>query len=499
MLAFGAQAAMAEGFGGPSYRGATATQSAFGNPTGSKPESKLWVQDGRWWAVMWDNVSGSYHIYWLDPQGADGGTWNDTGVVVDERRTSRQDVLSDGVRLYIASHRFSGTSEVAGSQAVLRRFIYNPSTRKYSLAASGVINNVRSETLVIAKDSANVLWATWTQGPNAGPRDVMVSHSGNGGENWSNPTKLGTAPTDDISSVVAYGSRVGVMWNNGSFLFKSHPAGATGAWTNAETAATPTGGADDHINLKASAGVVYAAVKTGASTARLRLLVRQVGGGWTSYDISNTGGLTRPIVLLDGGQIRVFANGPSQKSGTIFEKAAGSPAGLLAAPAVPRIRQGTGTNPGMVDVTSTKQNLNNATTGLVVLASNEDASKTYWAYRQGEPASPPPPPPPPPAVNVIRGNAGNNLLIGTSGRDVIYGGRGNDRIYGRGGNDRIVGGPGRDRLVGGLGRDTMYGMRGRDTLYARDNVRDFVNGGPGRDRARRDRGVDRLRSIERII
>jgi hypothetical protein len=45
----------------------------------------------------------------------------------------------------------------------------------------------------------------------------------------------------------------------------------------------------------------------------------------------------------------------------------------------------------------------------------------------------------------------------------------------------------------------LLGGPGRDTIYARDGTRDVVEGGPGSDRARVDRGLDRLRSVERPI
>jgi hypothetical protein len=37
-----------------------------GAPTGSKPESKLWFNDGRWWASMYDGNGGDVYIWSLD-------------------------------------------------------------------------------------------------------------------------------------------------------------------------------------------------------------------------------------------------------------------------------------------------------------------------------------------------------------------------------------------------------------------------------------------------
>ena len=68
------------GFAGPSFQG------TGGPPTGEKPESKLWFNDGRWWASMYDQTSGTYHISWLNRLTS---SWVDTGVAIDNRPKSR--------------------------------------------------------------------------------------------------------------------------------------------------------------------------------------------------------------------------------------------------------------------------------------------------------------------------------------------------------------------------------------------------------------------------
>src|SRR5689334_20256531 len=51
-------------------------------PTGEKPQSKLWYNDGRWWGDMFNRNDGKYHIYWLDLVAQ---TWHDTGTIIDPR------------------------------------------------------------------------------------------------------------------------------------------------------------------------------------------------------------------------------------------------------------------------------------------------------------------------------------------------------------------------------------------------------------------------------
>src|SRR5882672_11969537 len=64
------------GYQDQSFSGASAA------PSGSKPESKLWWNDGLWWASMFDTVSQQFHIFRLN---AGCQTWIDTGVPLDTR------------------------------------------------------------------------------------------------------------------------------------------------------------------------------------------------------------------------------------------------------------------------------------------------------------------------------------------------------------------------------------------------------------------------------
>lgn len=55
-------------------------------PTESKPESKLWWNDGFWWGSLWNPTANQYHIYRLNWATQ---TWADTGTAIDDRRDSR--------------------------------------------------------------------------------------------------------------------------------------------------------------------------------------------------------------------------------------------------------------------------------------------------------------------------------------------------------------------------------------------------------------------------
>jgi hypothetical protein len=382
------------GYRGPSFAGAGVS------PSGSKPESKLWWNDGFWWASMWDAGSGSFHIFKLN---LGSQTWSDTGTQIDNRPSSRADALWDGSHLYIASHVFAtcGCSDPSlGDPARLYRYSYDSATKTYTLDIGFpvAINQTQSETLVLDKDSTGELWATWVQSGN-----VYVNRTIGGGDSaWGQPFILpGTGSTglnpDDISSVVAFGgNKIGVMWSNQSnvadsaIYFAEHADGQSDtSWTGVRTAIQGPETADDHINLKslqADNGRVFAAIKTSSGDGAnpspdaplLYLLARDPStGAWSSYPYGRVvDNHTRPIVMIDQQHrvIHMFATAPVA-SGTIYEKT--SPLDNISFPV------GLGTpfieDPSdsfLNNATSTKQNVN-STTGLVVVATNDDTG-FYW-------------------------------------------------------------------------------------------------------------------------
>ena len=178
-------------------------------PTGSKPESKLWYNDGFWWASM-RTQTGGFFIHRLDPN---TDSWVNTNVPLDPRRSSRADTLWDGTRLYVASQVFSDaatTQTGSNGEARLYRFSYNSGSHTYSLDSGFpaiIRTGWRTETLTIAKDSTGTLWATWVQ-----QNLVKVNHSTINDQTWSAPVTLPvgnqpvgvTVDSDDISTIVAF-------------------------------------------------------------------------------------------------------------------------------------------------------------------------------------------------------------------------------------------------------------------------------------------------------
>jgi PKD repeat protein len=397
------------GYEGRSYTGT-------GTPTGIKrAESVLWWNDGFWWASMWDTTSQDFHIFRLDTSTQ---TWIDTGVAIDTRANTHADALWDGTKLYVASHLFPSDESpaVSGFPSRLYRFSYDAASDTYSLDAGfpALINNYRTETLVIDKDSTGKLWATWQQ-----DNKIHVNRTVGSDSSWGTPfvlpvTAADNLTVDDNSSVIAFdGNKVGVMWSNQGasnygMWFAVHVEGAPDTtWEASRTALQGQNNADDHMNLKAltsdGSGRVYAAVKTShtsSSAPLIMLLVRDANtGDWESHVFGRASEChNRAIVQIDeeARVLHMFATGPASPNytcqtagGAIYEKT--SPLDSISFPT------GYGTvvmqdadSDRLHNVSSTKQNVN-GTTGLALLAVNGQTVR-YWHHY--DPLGGPPPPPP---------------------------------------------------------------------------------------------------------
>lgn len=105
-----------------------------GSITGSKPESKLWFNDGIWWADMYSTAVAKHRIFRLNRVAQ---TWSDGGTTLDSRAGSRSDILWHAAtgKLYVASHSYTSSSGSAGigTDGRLWRYSYNSTAKTYSL------------------------------------------------------------------------------------------------------------------------------------------------------------------------------------------------------------------------------------------------------------------------------------------------------------------------------------------------------------------------------
>jgi hypothetical protein len=364
------------------YRDVSYSASGVSAPTGEKPQSKLWHNDGQWWGALFSTASDAFNIYRLNWTTQ---TWSDTGVVIDARNSVRLDALWDGTRLYVAVHGKEGSSE----PAVVHRFSYNATTDTYTRDAGFPVTIVSNglEAGVIDKDTTGTLWFTYTRS-NA----VYVTHTSGDDLTWITPYVIPVSgasnlTSDDISSVVAYDGNIGVMWSNSNdwaMHFAYHVDGAPDSEWTRNTAVQEPEYADDHLNLKSlqtdGEGRLYAVTKTSlnASSAPLMLvLILDGNGNWQRRTFGTVAdNHTRPLLLIDreNRQLYVFAASPCCSGGVIYYKQTDLD-NVNFAPGLgtPFIQSSTDTT--INNISSTKQPLDGST-DLVAIA-GDDHTKVY--------------------------------------------------------------------------------------------------------------------------
>ena len=360
--------------------------------TGEKPESKLWWNDGFWWASMWDTSKAEYHIFRFNIQTQ---SWIDTGTPIDDRDDTKADALWDGTKLYIASHVFSESAGNASESngARLYRYSYNVEGKTYSLDSGFpvIINTAKSETLVLDKDTRGKLWITWVQS-----KDVMINCSVDGDQFWGDPFTLPVlgddTSNDDISSLIAFDGKIGVFWSNQDeeeAYFAVHNDGAAdNVWQPRETAIGAMSNiADDHLDLSTAcdqSGNIYAALKTSRDNSGepgLLVLKRDSQGVWTNHVAGLVDDdLTRAKVMVDADNqvLYIVAKGKEDGRDTINMKSASLTD--LVFPEGPGIKIIESSDDDDINnPTSTKQCLGNET-GLLVLASDKTTKNYFHNY-----------------------------------------------------------------------------------------------------------------------
>jgi hypothetical protein len=386
-----------------------------GAPTADKPQSKLWFNDGVWWAVMFKTGGNTYHIYRLNWP----NQWVDTGVVVDDRPLAHADCLWDGTHLYVAS-TLSNVETSATNQGRLYRYSYVGGAYTLDTGFPAVMMTGSIESIAIDKDTIGKLWITFTLNSK-----VYVNRSTTDDATWGTPfvvpgaTSATSLNPDDISSLVAYhdqnGASIGVLWSNhstpSSMYFTHHKDGDPDTtWQPIEQIYTATCAADDHINLKSlqadSSGAIYAAVKTSfgdsgcggnSSSPLIRLVVRKPNNSWAVTTFGTVGDdHTRPLVLLDTTNRKVYMFATSQTTcgnSIIYMKSTSMDTPDFSnqpGKGTPFISSSTYTC--INNTTSTKQTVN-ANTGLVVMAS--DKNGRVYLHNAVAIGSPPPDTTPP--------------------------------------------------------------------------------------------------------
>ena len=250
--------------------------------TGEKPQSKVWLHAGTWWAVL-PSTSLSPAGTWLwRLEGND--TWTNV-LHLSNSTSARADTKAVGNVTHILLH---------GSSPELVSVEHVPAGNTYQLwparVTSTPISLPDSETATIDIDSTGRMWLATESGSN-----VNVYYSDSPYSSFTGPITLANnINADDISVVTALpNDTVGVLWSNQTtqrFGFRAHVDGTDpNTWLADEVPASQSalnvglGMADDHLNVAVAAdATLYAAVKTSYDTAgfpRIALLIRRPTGG----------------------------------------------------------------------------------------------------------------------------------------------------------------------------------------------------------------------------
>jgi hypothetical protein len=370
-------------------------------PTADKPQSKLWFHDGRWWGVLFNASTRRFEIYGFNRATQDTNAWTSTGTVVDVRRTTQSDVKASGSKIYVVTHLKAGSSTV-DTAMTFRRFGYTPGstpgTGTWTLETSKNVSSRAVESTTIDREPTPPfrLWMTWTDSNGAGGRAVFITHTVSSDTDFVTPYVLpadsaGNLGADDISTLVASGGKIGVLYSNQAttqLQFATHVDNSDDrAWTTT-TLCSSTKCPDDHLNIKdldGANGQAYAIVKTSlndiASPASAPLIVLyHIDMGSLAFDNHTAwtvgDDVTRAITVLDKGGQDVYAFGaaPCCSGGVVYMKRASIanptfPTGL----GTPFIRSAQ--DPKINNVTSTKQSVD-STTGLLAIA-GDDSTRFY--------------------------------------------------------------------------------------------------------------------------
>ncbi len=367
------------------YRDFSYGSGTLATPTGEKPQSKLWWNDGVWWGCLWDPTTATHRIHRFD---AVAHSWTNVGPSADNRPNTLVDVLWDGTRLYVVSHVFDSSGEFR-----LHSYTYDTATDTYSLRGGFpvIMGSGSAEALTIAKDTSGKLWITWEESS-----DVMVNRSTSGETVWGTafrlPVQGNDSSSDDISSVIAFGSRIGILWSNQSddrMYFSTHIDGnADTTWQAREDALVDAilgEVADDHLNLGLSfttnPPTLFAATKTslgGVSTLpQIYLLKRDPSGAWTHYVVGDQDDdHTRAIVQIDDENRKIYVIARCDAGDDAIRMKVSDMDNISFVDGVGTALIESSANRGLNNPTGTKQTLN-GTTNLLVVAS-DDASRYYF-------------------------------------------------------------------------------------------------------------------------
>ena len=303
--------------------------------TGSKPESKLWYNDGKWWASMWSTSRRTSTSTGSTPAPRRGSgrrrpSTTDWGPVRTRCGTGRTCTSPRSTSNEDGGETGTGSSH----ETRLYRYTYNTTTNTYTLDGgfpASMRTSIQSETLVIAKDSTGTLWATWTLAIGVVNRSTRTTRSAattrTGRRQRPCRSPAAIVANDDISSIIAFTvagqHRIGVFWSNqvdAKDYFAWQPdGGPDNDWT-AETALVGIGRQaaarrrphEPEDRLERQGLRRREDEQHQSSQPLIQLLDRSTGGAWSAHTVGRVADSnTRAILELDtsAAELHVFMTG----------------------------------------------------------------------------------------------------------------------------------------------------------------------------------------------
>ena len=107
--------------------------------TSYRNQSKLWFNDGRWWAILFDKTgpagNGTYRIQSFN-MATQAWTTSNTATQVDNRNRSNADALWDGTNLYVVSSHDHGRNWASNGALRLYKYTYSAARRRTRSSAA---------------------------------------------------------------------------------------------------------------------------------------------------------------------------------------------------------------------------------------------------------------------------------------------------------------------------------------------------------------------------